>query len=305
MRKLVMPVFLSLAGVVGCGGGDDGGGGGQQTVATPTFSPAAGTYGAPQSVAITTATAGATIRYTTDGSTPTASSTVYSGPIGVSAPTILEAVATLSGYTDSAVATAAYSFQAATPAFSPSAGSYASAQAVTITSTTPGAAIHYTTDGSTPTAASTLYGGPVDVSATTTLRAIATAAGYADSAVGTAAYTIGAACSPPAYVMTGTWKLDWTNISNTCGDPTGTTASATVTITQSGNDVTVAGLGSGTLCGSVLRLDFQYVEAGGAVTETVDATLSSADALAGTSAWTWTSGGFSCGGTESIVGLRQ
>lgn len=53
-------------------------------VATPTFSPAAGTYTGTQSVSISCGTAGATIRYTTDGSEPTETSTQYTAPISVS-----------------------------------------------------------------------------------------------------------------------------------------------------------------------------------------------------------------------------
>jgi hypothetical protein len=76
--------------------------------ATPSFSVAAGSYTSSQSVAISDATAGAIIYYTTNGTTPTTSSSVYSGAITVSATETLEAMATASGYTNSAVATAAY-----------------------------------------------------------------------------------------------------------------------------------------------------------------------------------------------------
>ncbi|MBI3487323.1 MAG: chitobiase/beta-hexosaminidase C-terminal domain-containing protein, partial [Acidobacteria bacterium] len=58
---------------------------GLQTVAAPTFSPAAGAYASAQTVTLSTATTGATICYTTDGSTPTTSSTSYASPIQVSA----------------------------------------------------------------------------------------------------------------------------------------------------------------------------------------------------------------------------
>ena len=56
----------------------------QQPVAAPTFNPAAGTYTAAQSVTIGTATSGATIRYTTDGTTPSATvGTLYSAVAGL------------------------------------------------------------------------------------------------------------------------------------------------------------------------------------------------------------------------------
>src|SRR4029077_7592842 len=80
----------------------------------------------------------------------------------------------------------------ATPVFSPNGGTYTSAQTVTITDATTGAAIYYTTNGTTPTTASTLYTGPVTVSSTETLKAIAVASGYSNSAVATATYTIAA-----------------------------------------------------------------------------------------------------------------
>jgi Chitobiase/beta-hexosaminidase C-terminal domain len=78
------------------------------TVATPTFSPVAGSYTGPQSVAISTTTTGATIYYTTDGSTPTTSSAVYSTPITVSTSQTIKAIGVLSGDTNSSVGSAAY-----------------------------------------------------------------------------------------------------------------------------------------------------------------------------------------------------
>lgn len=82
--------------------------------------------------------------------------------------------------------------QAATPTFSPIAGSYGTTQTVTISDVSPSPTMYYTTDGSTPTTSSTMYSSPLSVSATQTVQAIATASGYTQSAVGAALYTIGA-----------------------------------------------------------------------------------------------------------------
>lgn len=73
---------------------------------------------------------------------------------------------------------------AATPAFSPQAGTYITAQTVTITDAIRGAAIYCTTNGATPTATSAKYGGAIEVSATRTIQAIAVAASYTNSAAG-------------------------------------------------------------------------------------------------------------------------
>jgi len=80
---------------------------------------------------------------------------------------------------------------AATPVISPGTGAYKAAQTVTIGDSTPGAAIYYTTDGSTPTASSTIYDEPFPVSSTTTVNAIAIAGGETQSATVSAAITIG------------------------------------------------------------------------------------------------------------------
>jgi len=76
--------------------------------ATPVFAPKAGKYTQPQMVTISDALAGATIYYTTDGTVPTTSSPVYSGPISVGSTETLKADATATGYLRSAVAGAAY-----------------------------------------------------------------------------------------------------------------------------------------------------------------------------------------------------
>jgi hypothetical protein len=160
--------------------------------ATPTFSPAGGTYTSAQSVTLADATSGATIYYTTNGTTPTTSSTKYTAAIKVSATETIEAIAVASGYTNSAVATATYTIKsaAATPTFSLAGGTYTSAQTVTLSVATPGATIYYTTNGTTPTTSSTKYTAAIKVSATETIEAIAVATGYANSAVATAAYTL-------------------------------------------------------------------------------------------------------------------
>ena len=84
--------------------------GGATSVATPTFNPGGGTYSQPQQVTISCATSGASIRYTTDGTVPTASSTLYTGPITVSQTTTIKAIGIKAGMNNSNVASATYNF---------------------------------------------------------------------------------------------------------------------------------------------------------------------------------------------------
>lgn len=176
------------------------------SAATPTFSPGAGSYGPAQSVVIT-ATSGSVICWNTTGSPETNGSTgcttgtLYSGAITVSSSETLYAVAGGTGYSDSSVGSAAYTINGSVsaPSFSPGAGTYSSAQTVTVTSATSGTTICYTTDNSTPAASTpgtcsagtTLTnGGSVTVSSSLTLKALATKSGYSNSSVTSAAYTI-------------------------------------------------------------------------------------------------------------------
>src|SRR5437899_4326265 len=107
------------------------------------------------------------------------------------------------GMTNSAVASATYTIQqqqqVATPAFSPGGGTYTGSVTVTISDATSGAAIHYTTDGSTPTTSSPVYGGALTFTQTTTLKAMAAASGMTNSAVASATYTVQQQVATPAF----------------------------------------------------------------------------------------------------------
>ena len=79
---------------------------------------------------------------------------------------------------------------AATPTFSPAGGYYTAAQSVTLSCATAGVTIHYTTNGTDPTTNSTVYSGPISVSSTTTIKAIAVKSGMPNSAVASVTYEI-------------------------------------------------------------------------------------------------------------------
>jgi hypothetical protein len=159
-------------------------------VARPAFNPPEGTFNQPSSVALSTTTDGATMYYTTDGSTPTTSSALYTGPIAVTQTTTIQAMAAAKRMIDSDVSSATFTLQAAVPTFDPPSASYRVPQWVSIADASPGTTIYYTTDGTTPTTASPQYTRPFVVPRTATIRAIAVAAGWSQSEVADAAYTI-------------------------------------------------------------------------------------------------------------------
>jgi len=87
----------------------------------PVFSLPGGGYAGMQSLTITDSLTGATIYYTNDGTTPTTSSTEYTGPITVSGAETIEAIAAATGHSPSAVTSAAYTINISTPGFTLSA----------------------------------------------------------------------------------------------------------------------------------------------------------------------------------------
>jgi RHS repeat-associated protein len=129
----------------------------------------------------------------------------------------VKAMAVASGYNNSAVATATYTIQvpAATPTFSPGAGTYTSGQNVTLSSSTPGTTIYYTVDGSTPTTSNlyVLSGNTFYVPQSETVKAMAVASGFNNSAVATATYTIQVIAPSNLMARAATNEIDlaWTN----------------------------------------------------------------------------------------------
>jgi stage V sporulation protein SpoVS len=159
----------------------------------PAFSLAGGSYVGTQTVQLATTTPGATIHYAVHGVVPTSSSTLYTGPITVSSSETIKAIAVASGYSASPIAQATYTIAkpaASAPVFALAGGSYSGAQTITLTDATPGATIYYAVHGVIPNSNSTRYTGAITVSSSETIKAIAIADGYADSAVAAATYTI-------------------------------------------------------------------------------------------------------------------
>jgi hypothetical protein len=200
----------------------------------PTFSPTPGAYGVAQSVVISTQSVGASIRYTTDGSTPSSTyGEEYAGiPLQVTYTTLIKALACSDDLLPSPVSEATYTIpgKVATPYVTPLAGTYTVAQTVTITSATVGAEIYYTLDGTVPNASDgTLYIGAIAIDKTTTIRAIAYKTGETESNVMTATFTIGVKVATPTFsIVAGTYALSQSVVLST------TTAGATIRYTSNG-----------------------------------------------------------------------
>ena len=99
---------------------------------------------------------------------------------------------------------------ASVPTFTPAPGSYAPGQTVTLSDSTSGAVIHYTTNGTTPTSGSPVYGGTITLQSTTTIEALATASGLATSGVAGGTYTIASSSgtTPTGVALAGSANVD-------------------------------------------------------------------------------------------------
>jgi Tol biopolymer transport system component len=160
-------------------------------VATPVISPESGTFNNSQQVIPYCSTLGATIRYTTDGTTPTSSSALYTNPFTVSLSCTVKAKGFKTGCADSDIASAYFMIKkVATPVICPNGGTFSSPQQVILPCSTTDANIYYTTDGDDPTSSSTKYANPFTVASSCTVKARAFKNGYTDSYVATANFVI-------------------------------------------------------------------------------------------------------------------
>ncbi len=157
----------------------------ETVVATaPTFSPGAGVYVGSQGITLSSSTSGAVIHYTLDGTTPTAISPVYAGPLSITSTTTVKAMSMVAGQTQSSTATAQYQIvlpTAATPAFTVPSPYSGGAIPVGIVSSQAGTQMLYcqdTTNTCTPTVP---YTSPISFASAGYIRAFSIAFGYLPS----------------------------------------------------------------------------------------------------------------------------
>jgi hypothetical protein len=284
--------------------------------AAPAASVPAGTYSSSQTVSLSSLTVGAAIYYTTNGSTPTTASTLYTGPISVSSSETVKAISVASGFLNSNVSSVAYvisgGITVATPTMSPVAGSYLGIQSVTISTVTAGSTIYYTTDGSTPTTGSTLYSGPVSVASSETLKALAVHAGDTNSAIASAAYVIGNSPAAVNLATAGNYRiLSESGISDTSGSAiTGQMAVSPIAATAiTGFTLTMDGSGTFStapnVTGHIFAADYTAPTPSNLTTAVSDMQAAYTDAAGRTSPDHTNLGGGNLGGLSLTPGLYK
>jgi hypothetical protein len=162
--------------------------------AAPKFTPAPGLYAPNQIVKLATATAGATIYYTTTGATPTTASLKYTtAGIKLTKTTTIKAIAVKTGLANSPLTSGIFTIKPAAPkpTLTPGAETFHGSVNVKLKDTaTTGLILYYTTNGAAPTTASAKYtSAGITLTKTTTIKAMALATGYSKSAVASATYT--------------------------------------------------------------------------------------------------------------------
>jgi hypothetical protein len=208
-------------------------------VATPVISPDGGVHSDSVEVTITCATLDSAIYYTTNDTTPTTSSTLYSAPFALTESATVKALATKSGMPNSSVASAAFTVTAASqvvvPTITPNGGTHIDSVEVTLASLTEGASLSYTLDGTAPTTNSLLYASPFTLTSNATVKAIAWKTGMTDSTVASADFVVKLAT--PTLSPNGGAFVGSVEVTLACSSP-----GATLFYTTTGSDPTTNSL---------------------------------------------------------------
>jgi sugar lactone lactonase YvrE len=156
------------------------------TTGIPSISPNGAIFAEPQELSITSSLPDSIIRFTLDGSEPDESSSLYAPPLILDSTVILKARVFRAGNQPGPVQTANFTRTGApadSPVISPIGGTFIGPVMISITSTTPGAVIRFTTDGREVTAKSLAYAGPFVLDRSAVVKARAEAAGFIPSIV--------------------------------------------------------------------------------------------------------------------------
>jgi len=176
------------------------------TIATPTSSLPSGTYPTSTTTTLSCATSGASIYYTLNGNTPvpgTDFTLLYTGsPVFIGSSLTLKAIGFRNGWVTSGIAVESFIISAPTivaaPVISPDSGTYVGGQLLTITCSTPQTTIYFTLNGQVPVPGVNTpikYLGPIMLTQTSTVRAIAFRNGWQDSPVSVSHLIISGASS--------------------------------------------------------------------------------------------------------------
>ncbi len=220
---------------------------------TASASPVGGVYFNTITVTLESETQGAAIYYTTNGNQPTVNSTLYTGPISITASTTIRAIAVKNNYAVSGESMQSYTLQVAPPTFSYNSGTYPGVIYVDLYDATSDATLHYSTDGVTWSVYSVGNPIPIPSGATTVLMAYGSRTGYNDSTTVQRVYTI--LLPPSITAATPAWSdklyVQWSAVPGASGYnvycSTNPGFSPQIASYTSLTNVTVTGLASGAI----------------------------------------------------------
>ena len=163
-------------------------------VERPSMTPQGGTHPPTSTITMADATPGSSIYYTLSGLKPAPGQSgtyLYTAPFTINASCAVKAEGIEISYTPSDILSETFTVQTATPRVTPNGGTHTAPVSTTLTDTTAGSTIYYTTDGSTPSpgiGTTHAYTAPLTISPGTTIQALATAPGQTASAIVTATF---------------------------------------------------------------------------------------------------------------------